>query len=66
MTYRKSLDVVCSEGPEDDSDTGKYNLFLDCDASRYSEATMFHFAETMDKILSAMRDTKRLVSDILG
>ena len=47
-------------------DTGKYNLFLDYDASRYSEADMKNFAQTMEKILLEMRDTKKLISEILN
>lgn len=47
-------------------DDGTYDLFLDYDASRYSETAMKNFAETMNKILIAMRDEKILVSKILG
>ena len=43
-----------------------YNLFLDYDASRYSEADMKNFAQTMEKILLEMRDTKKLISEILN
>lgn len=50
----------------EDTDNGFYDLFLDYDASRYSEASMKNFAETMDEILLAMKDTTRHVSEILG
>lgn len=46
--------------------TGQYSLFLDYDASRYSEAEMLEFAQTMDKILLEMCDPKKMVSEILG
>ncbi len=109
MKYRKSLDVVYSEGLEDDcvsfifqkhingdviiadrlaeliylppneisavenaldvevesQPTGTYNLFLDYDAGRYSETEMKNFALTMEKVLQDMRDTDKLVSEIL-
>ncbi len=47
-------------------DKDAYNLFLDYDASRYSESDMNNFALTLEKILLDMRDTKRLISGILG
>ncbi|MBQ3444634.1 MAG: hypothetical protein IJG33_15485 [Selenomonadaceae bacterium] len=47
-------------------DFGTYNLFLDYDAGRYSEEEMLNFAKTMNDILIAMRDTDKLVSEILG
>ena len=48
------------------ADDGTYNVFLDYDASRYSEAAMKNFALTMNKILVAMTDEIKLVSDILS
>ncbi len=109
MKYRKSLDIVYSEGLEDDcvsfifqkhmngdviiadrlaeliylppneisavenaldvevesQPTGTYNLFLDYDAGRYSEAEMKNFALTMEKVLQDMRDTDKMISEIL-
>lgn len=56
-----ALDIEVNE-----TDSGFYDLFLDYDASRYSESSMQHFAETMDEILFLMRDDKRLISSILG
>lgn len=47
------------------ADDGTYNLFLDYDASRYSEASMKNFATTMNKLLIAMTDEKIFVSEIL-
>lgn len=47
-------------------DFGTYNLFLDYDAGRYSKEEMLNFAKTMNDILIAMRDTDKLVSEILG
>lgn len=55
-----ALDVEVESQP-----TGKYNLFLDYDASRYSEDEMRNFALTMEKILIEMRDTSKKVSEIL-
>ena len=47
-------------------DTGEYNLFLDYDASLYSEEEMLSFAKMMNKILIDMRDLNKKFSDILG
>ena len=47
-------------------DFGTYNLFLDYDAGRYSKEEMLNFAKTMNDILIAMRDTNKMVSEILG
>lgn len=49
-----------------DKTDGFYSLFLDYDASRYSEAKMLEFAKTMDDVLLAMRDPNRRFSEILG
>ena len=46
-------------------DTGKYSLYLDYDASRYSEAEMKNFAETLDTVVKAMQNLSRRTSDIL-
>ncbi len=50
----------------DETDTGFYELFLDYDASRYSEAAMKNFAETMNEILIAMKNPDKKISEILG
>ena len=55
-----ALDIEIEAEP-----TGKYNLFLDYDSSRYSEEQMRDFALTMEKILIKMRDGKLLISKIL-
>ena len=55
-----ALDIEINE-----TDKGLYELFLDYDASRYSEALMKKFSMTLEETLLAMRDTKRLVSEIL-
>ena len=47
-------------------DSGKYLLFLDYDASLYTEDEMLNFAKTFDGILLAMQDVNILVSKILG
>ena len=47
-------------------DTGAYTLFLDYDASRYSEAEMKNFAETLNEIAVAMQDGNIRISNILG
>lgn len=47
-------------------DTGKYVLYLDYDASRYSEDEMKNFAATLDEIILAMQNTSTHVSEILG
>ena len=48
------------------NDEGTYDLFLDYDASRYSEKDMRNFAETMNKILIAMKNPQAKVSEILN
>lgn len=50
----------------DETDTGLYELFLDYDASRYSESAMENFSKTMNEILLVMRDKNKMVSEILG
>ena len=45
---------------------GDYTVFLDYDSSLYSEAEMKNFAETMDKIILAMKNPKTLTSEILS
>ena len=47
-------------------DTGSYLLYLDYDASRYSEAEMKNFAETLDDIVRLMQNTTTRISEILG
>ena len=47
-------------------DDGTYDVFLDYDASRYSEASIENFAKIMNKILVAMRDVDTRVSAILA
>ncbi|MBR1646713.1 MAG: hypothetical protein IJ685_08050 [Selenomonadaceae bacterium] len=44
---------------------GTYDVFLDYDAGRYSKASMKNFAATMNKILIAMTDETKHVSEIL-
>ena len=56
-----ALDIEINE-----MDEGLYELFLDYDASRYSEALMEKFAMTLEETLLAMRDTNKKVSEILG
>lgn len=56
-----ALDIEINE-----SYMGFYSLFLDYDASRYSEAAMEKFAKTMDEILLMMRAPNKKVSEILG
>lgn len=46
-------------------ETGTYVLSMDYDASRYSEAEMQEFAETMNKILIGMRNLDKKFSDII-
>ena len=55
-----ALDVEIEE-----SDKGFYNLFLDYDASRYSEGAIKNFAETFGKILLEMQDLTTRTSQIL-
>ena len=56
-----ALDIEINE-----NDRGLYNLFLDYDASRYSEAAMENFAKTYDKILRAMKNLETRTDEILG
>jgi hypothetical protein len=56
-----ALDIEINE-----SYMGFYSLFLDYDASRYSEALMKKFSMTLEETLLLMRDTNRKVSEILG
>lgn len=46
-------------------DSGTYSLYLDYDASRYSEAEMKNFAATLDNIVKALQDVNRPISQIL-
>ena len=55
-----ALDVEINE-----NDRGLYELFLDYDAGRYSEAAMEHFAKTYDKILRAMKNLDTRTDEIL-
>ena len=48
-----------------ENDKGFYDLFLDYDASRYSETAIKNFAETMDEILLAMQNLNARTSEIL-
>ena len=56
-----ALDIEVEE-----TDTDFYNVFLDYDASRYSEASIKHFAETMDNIILAMKNPDAKISEVLG
>ena len=56
-----ALDIEVEE-----DDKGIYSVFLDYDASRYSAASIKHFAETMDDILLAMKNPDAKISEILG
>ncbi len=56
-----SLDIEINE-----TNKGFYDLFLDYDAGRYSEAAMKNFAETMDEICLAMKNLDAKISDVLG
>lgn len=47
-------------------DSGRYLLFLDYDASLYTEDEMLNFAKTLDGILLAMQDINTSVSKIFG
>ena len=47
-------------------DTGRYLLYLDYDASRYSEVEMQQFATTLDEIIRQIQNTKTRTSQILG
>lgn len=46
-------------------DTGKYNLSLNYDASRYTQDEMRDFALTLERIVLEMRDKNKMVSEIL-
>ena len=56
-----ALDIEINE-----TDKGFYDLFLDYDASRYSEAAIKNFAMTMEKILHAMKNPDAKISEVLG
>ena len=56
-----SLDIEINDSAE-----GFYDLFLDYDASRYSEDSMRNFAITMNDILIAMSDMDKKISDIFS
>ena len=47
------------------TERGTYDLVLNYDASRFSEKNMKNFAETMDKIIFAMKNDKNSVEQIL-
>ena len=47
------------------TERGTYDLVLNYDASRFSENNMKNFAETMDKIIFAMKNDKNSVEQIL-
>ena len=47
------------------TERGTYDLILNYDASRFSEKNMKNFAETMDKIISEMKNEKNSVEQIL-
>ena len=47
-------------------DTGRYLLYLDYDASRYSEAEMKKFSETLDDVIKAMQDTSTHTDSFFG
>ena len=47
-------------------DTGRYLLYLDYDASRYSEAEMQEFSETLDDVIKAMQDTSTHTDSFFG
>ena len=55
-----ALDIEVEAQP-----TGMYVVSLDYDASRYSENAMKKFAETMNDMLIAMRDTNKKFSELL-
>ncbi|MCR5833992.1 MAG: hypothetical protein K6G55_05000 [Selenomonadaceae bacterium] len=46
-------------------DDGRYSLYLDYDASRYSEKEMENFAVTLDEVLKKMQNVDTPVSKIL-
>ena len=48
------------------NEDGIYYLYLDYDASIYSETAMQNFADTFDKIVLLLQDEKTLISKILG
>lgn len=47
------------------TERGTYDLILNYDASRFSEKNMKNFAETMDKIISSLKNEKISVAEIL-
>ena len=47
-------------------DTGRYSLYLDYDASRYSEAEMKNFAATLDEVVRVMQNPATHTAQILG
>ena len=56
-----ALDVEIEE-----NDLGFYEMFLDYDASRYSEESMAHFAKTYDEIIRRMKNLEARTDDVLG
>lgn len=54
-----SLDIMVNLMPE-----GNYLLFLDYDASRYSEAAIERFAATFDEMVMALQDKGRMISTV--
>ena len=48
------------------SNDGKYFIYFDYDASRYSETAMENFAAALDEIASALQDDTRAISAILN
>ena len=46
-------------------DTGRYSLYLDYDAGRYTEGEMKDFAEILDEILRRMQNPITRISEIL-
>ena len=47
-------------------DTGEYLLYIDYDASRYSEVEMNNFAKTLDEVFLVMQNLNARTSKILG
>lgn len=70
VVYLPPNDISAVENALDveinNENTGKYSLYLDYDASRYSEVEMKNFAETMDNILKLMQDTSTHTDSILS
>lgn len=56
-----AMDIEINSEPQ-----GTYLLYLDYDASRYTEEEMEEFAHTMEKILIEMRNLDKSVLEILG